>query len=233
MGIPDESALVLVAISVSSKWAFFVSIRLVGAEFATICCTVAIDFFLHLRLTYKSIKGHKKVNDGGIVNENTKAINNITKLMITELIEGFAPLIYGFCMAMAYYGPNAHILSNVGNNYWSKPIEDIGPLFTLMVVLFAIDTLSAVVNSFSIWTIMNVNIIRELYRVLRKYWFFMAIFLATYASSYFHGNDINFGMDNRRNFEWISNNGWRNLLNRSSDLTDEQKSGLFTQMTKL
>ena len=118
-------------------------------------------------------------------------------------------------------------------NEWSKPIEDIGPLFTLMVVLFAIDTLSAVVNSFSIWTIMNVNIIRELYRVLRKYWFFMAIFLATYASSYFHGNDINFGMDNRRNFGWISNNGWRNLLNRSSDLTDEQKRDLFNQMTEI
>ena len=101
-----------------------------------------MSLFLHLRLTYKSIKDHKKVNDEGIVNDNTKTTNNITKLMITELIEGFAPLIYGFCMAMAYYGPNAHILSNVGNDYWSKPIEDVGPLFTLMVVLFAIVLIS-------------------------------------------------------------------------------------------
>ena len=153
--------------------------------------------------------------------------------MITELIEGFAPLIYGFCMAMAYYGPNAHILSNVGNNYWSKPIEDIGPLFTLMVVLFAIDTLSAVVNSFFIWTIVKVNIIRELYRVLRKYWFFMAIKLAFNVATYFQGNDINFGHDNSRRFEWTSNEGWTNLVNRSNDLTDEQKRGLIAQTTEI
>ena len=233
MGIPNESALILVTISVSSKWSFFVAIRLVGAEFATICCTVAIDLFLHLRLTYKCIKEHKKVIDEEIGNENTKKTINIVYLIITELIEGFAPIIYGFCMAMAYYGPNNGILSNVGNNYWSKPIEDISPIFTLMIVLFVIDTLSAVVNSLYIWMIVNVNMIREFYRVLGKYWFFMAIFLASYVSIFFHGNDINFGMDSRRNFEWISNKGWRNLLNCSSDLTNEQKRDLFTQMAEI
>ena len=233
MGIPNESALILVTISVSSKWSFFVAIRLVGAEFATICCAVAIDLFLHLRLTYKCIKEHKKVIDVGIANENTKKTINIANLIIPELIEGFSPIIYGFCMAMAYYGPNNHILSNVGNNYWSKPIEDISPIFTLMIVLFAIDTFSAVVNSLSIWMSVNVNMIREFYRVLRKYWFFMAIKLAFNVATYFQGNDINFGHDNTRRFEWISNEGWTNLVNSSNDLTDEQKRDLFAQTTEI
>ena len=59
MGNQDEPAAALLTINVSSRWSFFIAIRLVGAEFPTLCCTVAIDFVLHMIQTYKSIKEYK------------------------------------------------------------------------------------------------------------------------------------------------------------------------------
>ena len=61
----------------------------------------------------------------------------------------------------------------------------------------------------------------------------MAIKLAFNVATYFQGNDINFGHDNSRRFEWTSNGGWTNLVNRSNDLTDEQKRDLFAQMNEI
>ena len=93
--------------------------------------------------------------------EITYVKNNIkiTMLIIAELIEGLTPIIYGVGMAMAYYGPNYHLFSNVGNDYWSTQMKSIRPLFVTMSMLFGIDTLSVLVNSFCLWKALNVNIV--------------------------------------------------------------------------
>ena len=228
MGNQDESAAALLTITVSSRWSFFIAIRLVGAEFTTLCCTVAIEFLLHMKQTYKSIKEYNKVNAEEIRHKNTIRKMNIIKLILTELVEGFAPIIYGASMAMAYYGPNAHILSNVGNTYWSTEMEDIGYFFLVLFGLFAFDTLSALINSFCLWKMLDINMFHEFCRVLEKYWFFMGVKLSFNMVTYFSVNDINAGMDKTRAFQWISDEGWMDLVNRSSDLTNEEKKELFT-----
>ena len=156
---------------------------------------------------------------------------NIIKLILTELVEGFAPIIYGASMAMAYYGPNAHILSNVGNTYWSTEMEDIGYFFLVLFGLFAFDTLSALINSFCLWKTININMLQEFCRVVEKYWFFMAVKLAFNTVVYLPANDINAGLDKTRAFQWISDEGWMDLVNRSNDLTNEEKRELFTKVT--
>ena len=124
----DEKAIALHEIIWSSEWSLFIAIRLVGEEFATVCCAVAIVFVLHLKMTLQIIKEKRKIN--GTENEivETKK-TNLTSLMIAELIEGFTPLIYMICIAMAYYGPNANLFANIGNDYWSDEIDDIVPVF--------------------------------------------------------------------------------------------------------
>ena len=129
---------------------------------------------------------------------------SIKTLMIGELIEGFTPIVYGACTAMAYYGPNAHIMSNIGNNYWSEEIKNLGPILITMILLFAVDTLSMVLNSLAIWNAAKVNMLIEFCRVLSKYWFFIAIKLALNMIAYFATNDINMGMDGTLTFQWMS-----------------------------
>ena len=223
----DETASALIAINTCSQFSFFISIRLVGAEFSTICSTVIIDFALHLKATIEIIKEFRQVHETGNVNVNQDIKTKITTLIIAELIEGFTPLIYGTCILMAYYGPNSHLLSNIGRTYWGEEIKDIRLLFLTMSALFAIDTFSILINAYCLWKAAKVNILSEFCRVLSKYWYFVAFHIADLMTSYIAGADVNLGMDRSRSFQWISDDGWINLVNTSTLLTHEEKFELM------
>ena len=157
MGEQDEPAKVLAVIDPSLSFSFFISIRLVGAELSTVCCTVAIDMFLHLKMTHQIVKECRKITSRGIEIVNTNGNVKVTMLVIAELIEAITPLIYGTGMALAFYGPNSRLFSDVKNNYWGNEIENLGPLFVTVSILFGVDTLSALGNSFCLWKILNVD----------------------------------------------------------------------------
>ena len=231
MGVQDEPAIVLVTIIISTAYSLFIAIRLVGAELSTVCCTLAIDAILHFKATYKIIKEFRKINVEGIENFNMKENMNITTLILGELIEGFTPIIYGICTALAYYGPNAFLFSNIGNNYWSTEVNDIGPLFAMMSILFGVDTFNVLINSLLVWKFVNVSMLSEFARVLNRHWYPMAVCLALYLVIYFVTTDINFGLDETRSFQWISNEGWLNLVNNSIDLSKKEKVNLLSATT--
>ena len=229
MRVQDEVATVLLEIHTSSAYSLFIAIRLVGASFSATCCSVAIDFFLHLRITLQIIKECKKVNDAEEENENTQYKRKLTKLIIAELIEGLTPIIYLICVVLAYHGPNSHLFSNIGNSYWSETIDDLGPLCVTMMILFSVDLFSILINVYCFWKTLNVNMVPEFCRVVINYWLFMSINLACSMNLYFISTDINCGMDQTRSFEWITKEGWINLVNKSTYLTKEEKSKLIAQ----
>ena len=163
------------------------------------------------------------MNEVGNLNLNQEIKTKITTLVIAELIEGFTPLVYGTCILMAYYGPNSNLLSNIGRTYWGEEIKDIRLLLLTMSALFSIDTLSILINSLCLWKAVKVNMLSEFCRVLSKYWYFMTIYIAEGMNMYLSSTDINFGMDQSRTFQWISNDGWINIVNTSTILTHEEK----------
>ena len=190
---------------------------------------MAIDFVLHLKKTMQIIKECRKVRSGRSLSTGINA--KITTLIIAELIEGFTPIIYAISILMALHGPNATLFSNIGNNYWSKEIDDLGPLLITMSVLFGVDILSVLINFFCIWKALKVNMLSEVCRVLNKYWYFMTIQLSASMSLYFAGTDINFGMDETLSFQWISNEGRISMVNASNVLTNEEKAEFIDMPT--
>ena len=50
---------------------------------------------------------------------------------------------------------------------------------------------------------------------------------------YFAATDINFGMDETLSFQWISDEGWINLVNNSNALTNEEKAEVFATFNAL
>ena len=152
----------------------------------------------------------------------TKSFDSVN-LVTAELLEGFIPIIHGICMALAYHGPNANLLANIGSSHWGEEIDDIGPVFISMIILFSFDTFSAAVTSVWLWMTLNVNLLQEFQKVLGKYWFFMVIKLAWLEVAYISTTDINFGMDSSGNFLWIDTEGWKSLINATSHLTGEEK----------
>ena len=233
MGIQDEAGAVLLSSGVNSRWAFFIAIRLPGAEYGTIFCTIALDFWLHAVTTFKIIKDYGKISNDKFINQKAEKNIKVTKLILAELIEGFAPIIYCVAVVMAYYGPNTHILTNVGNTIWSNAIsiEDLAYLIVVMLAMLAFDILSALINSFCLWKIANINMLQQLSCVLEKYWLFIAINLALYVITFFPANDVNLGMDRTNHFQWISDEGLINLVNGSINLDNEEKEYLLSSIT--
>ena len=231
MGEKDEAATAVVAVGTSVDYSTFIAIRVVGAEFATICCTVAIDFVLHLRKTLQIIKEYNKISDARTQTLNKAIDTKITLLVLAELIEGFTPIIYAISMMMAFYGPNANILSNIGNSYWGKQIDDLWPIYVSMSILFGFDTLSVLINCLCIWKAMNINMMSKFCQVLSKYWYVIAIILPLPLTAYIATLDVNFGVDDTQSFQWITNEGWINLVNASTVLNNQEKTELIAKAT--
>ena len=230
-GIQDEASTVLLVVIISSVWGLFIASRLLASEILTICCVTAIDFALHLKKTLQIIKSSRKTTDTGIEIVSLESHKNISTLIIVELIEGFTPLIYGTCILMAFYGPNAKLFANIGNTHWGNEIEDFSPLYVKMSILFGVDTMSFLMNSFCLWKVLNVNMLSETYRVLSKYWYFIAIYLSSNTNSNICSLDINIGYDPSASFLWITNEGWVTLVNDSTALTNEEKARLIAKVT--
>ena len=130
-------------------------------------------------------------------------------------------MTYAISMAMAYYGPNAELFTNIDSSFWGEPIDDISEVFKTMSFLFAFDTLFASINSICIWKIMKVNMLQELGGTMKKYWLFMGIKLSVNMLTYYASNDVNFGSDASGKFEWITPNGRISLIFNSTNVTDK------------
>ena len=151
----------------------------------------------------------------------------LMELILAELIEGLIPITHAIRMALAYYGPNSTLLANVGSSYWGTKIEDIQPLFVSMGVLFAFDTISAIVTSLWLWKVTEVNMLHKFNKVLGKYWLFMVVTIAMQGASSFASTDANFGGDTSGTYRWAEREGWLKIVNETEYLSNEEKSMLM------
>ena len=223
MGEKDETGTALLEITLHVLYGSFIAIRLAEAEFATVCCVVAIQFFLHMKTTHRIVCKHNRVEVKKLETNETQQNFELVHLVAVEIVEGFIPIIHGICIAMAYYGPNANLLTNIGTSYWGDEIDDFGLVFISMMVLLIFDALFAVVTSLWIWKTMDIDMLQEFQRVLAKYWLPMVINLAFLEVAYVSITDINFGMDSTGKFAWIDDEGWKSLINATKSLTNEEK----------
>ena len=218
-GCNDEAATVLLGVAINLLYAMIIAVRFVGAETITVVLIMMVEFAHHLIMTYQSIKIHEKVTYYDDEDQSVEKKKSLTNIVLAELTEGITPLAYATAIAMAYYGPNAHILGNIKNNYWGyEKVENIQRVFQMLFLLFAVDTVSVLFNAFWLWTRVNVNLFREFCSVLGNYWYLIATKLAMIIAANFATNDINLGMDATREFNWITAEGRLGLMNNSMEL---------------
>ena len=74
------------------------------------------------------------------------------------MMECLLPLIYVVTILIAYYGPNAEVLGNIGNDFWHyENIENITSLICTELVMFVVDSLSAVTVAIWLWRSCSIN----------------------------------------------------------------------------
>ena len=161
--------------------------------------------------------------DKNLGNQRTKKEFYLVQLILSELMEGFIPIIHGIVLIMAYHGSNKNLFAGIGSNYWGKEIEDLSLVIQSMIILFSFDALSAVVTSLWLWKATKVNMLREFHSALGNYWMFMVVRLALNDVYFMSGSDTNSGADTSGKFLWIEENGWRIIINNSRVLNDDEK----------
>ena len=145
---------------------------------ATTYLILGIDFILNLYSCWKIYKINKKV---GLNDTECETIigtkrEEITMLILTELVEILVPISYSVTFLMAFYGPNAEILGNVGNCYWYfKKVENVNQVLIGVYQMFFLDTLSAVIGGVFLWRFSSINILHEYCHVVKNFWPLIAI----------------------------------------------------------
>ena len=220
VGKNNEKANVALGIRVNVSFGVFVATRLPGARSITVICITASDFLMQLFMSFQIIQLYKNVASGESEEIDSDKQKAVIKLALAEISEGLVPLAYALCFAMAYYGPNAKLIGNIGIELWAyKAVNDVNWTFGVLFGLFFLDLISFFLNGFIIWTYCKVNIVLEICNILHKYWYIIAVMLANYIFLYFISNDINFGNDWTFNFCWILRNDKFKLTCNSSNLS--------------
>ena len=108
-------------------------------------------------------------------NQTFTVLDKIENLILTERIETIIPLAYISIMTMAYYGPNANIMGSVKLQIWhhQNVIEDFEAFVINVSLLFGADLISLIINGFLIWKVCNINPLKVVYKIQKRYWFVM------------------------------------------------------------
>ena len=147
---------------------------------------------------------------------------------MSEIINSVVPLSYATNFATVYYGPNATLVGNVKRNYFDfEEIKYVQYLFTKMITMFFLDLCGIIVTGVTPWVSCKVNILEEFCKIMKKYWYILAVQLAEGIVSTFAQNDINNGLDYTFQFTWITEEGRIRFIQNATDLSDNEKSILL------
>ena len=141
-------------------------------------CILGVNFVQNMYLCLKVIRLHKRT---AIINQEEENLRLeekevLTELILNEIIEIIVPFAFICSFTTAYYGPNAEILGNIGNDYWTyKKVNDITPLVKSALIMSLIDFFSAVAATIVLWKCCRINAIQKCCKVFRKYWKILAI----------------------------------------------------------
>ena len=234
-GHNNEAANCSVTTFTSYTYGFYIANGLFSAKPFTIYCILSVEFALHMRNCYQIIRLSGKIREKktNLTNENLnqEKQQKVFELASTELIETLIPLVFGSGYALAYFGPNAHLMKNVGSNwYGGKVMQDIQYFYQVMILLFAIDLIGMILTAACLNQFCKLNVLHETCKVLKKYWWMIMVQLNAIAI-FLGTNDINFAMDFTGDFLWITDDGRNDLIRNSNEISYDEKAKLIKNMT--
>ena len=199
--------------NVMISWANFIATRLTSLNDVTVYSILAVELILHIHGCLQTRQITKKMQDASAPEhdrDNAAAAEmkkRVVTLITSEFIEAFIPLGYVIAFTMAYYGPNAELYVNVGNDYFGgKALENVNEFYIPMGLMFVFDTFSIVITAAYLHYSSNVNVAREFCQLMKVYWFVFMILLADIGRN-FSTRDINFAADFTTEFLWTTDKG--------------------------
>ena len=124
------------------------------APFVASIVLLAIDFILNIYTCLMIVRNTKK--NGNL----EKRVDLLQELAINELVEFVVPITYLLCFLAAYYGPNAKVIGNIGNDYWHYQKEDdVDHVVTNVLLFFIVDFMSAIICACILWCFCRISLV--------------------------------------------------------------------------
>ena len=139
-------------------------------------CMLGINFGLHLLGCLRILRCHLKCRSLDVdANAKEKLLCLINELLqnviLCEIMEFIVPLVYMATFALAFYGPNSHVLGSVGNSYWHyQKVTDLESLFIPAIEFLVIDLIGCLITTTLLWKFCGINLIHETCKILKKFW---------------------------------------------------------------
>ena len=137
-------------------------------------CILFSELLLRLFTSYRIGKINKKIEakEGPERKELQRIKKEATQdLILDEVIEVTMPIVYVSMVLLAFYGPNAGILGNIGCEKWAWiKITNLAKFLNNVFRMFAIDFLALVLTSLHLWKKSSTNIMKQLCIDIKSYW---------------------------------------------------------------
>ena len=155
----------------------------VAAEYnpPTMYLMLSVGFLFHLRACYKIFKKHKKIraNFVTIEQEQKDLQKDVQDLVLSETLEVLTPIAHSIAVIIAYVGPNAMVLGNIRNSYWTyEAMTALEPFLNEEFQMVVIDLGAGVISALFLWKFCKINIIQQCCNILKVYWAMISIHLA-------------------------------------------------------
>lgn len=223
-----ESVKFLVTTTFAFEYISFVTTRLFYMNQLTVYGILIVGLLLHLKECYQIIKLHRKVeeglNDPENHNEELNRKSKVEGLVVSEFLEAMLPMIFVIAFTMAYYGPNSTLMKNVGNNYFGgSVIENLKNFYLIMLMMFSIDLFAMLLSGTSIYYFCKINLFEEFCEMMKSYWMVLLVKLPGVVTSFCFERDVNLGMDDTQEFQWLSNEGKDEMICNAVELSGAEK----------
>ena len=183
---PKESGKMLLIIASNSVYLLYVAIKVSHtATQMTSYLILFIDFMINLYSCKNILRLHRIIgqeNEGNLAHKRYIQ-QHLLKLILVETLEVLVPLAYVITVLIAYYGPNADILGNIGNSQWQyEAIPDIRKLVESLMLMFVIDICSAVIAGLLLWKLCCINVLRKACAAIKEYWAIIAVVVSHFLN---------------------------------------------------
>ena len=175
-----------IIIGVNAYNALYVAVKIGHtATLTTSICILVVDFLINLHSCKVLVKMHASITPDVLGNDQhiKEREYQLSKLILTELMEIIVPLVYIVTVVIGYNGPNAEILGNIRNDYWQyESIDDIWETVTVVLIMFIFDGLSAVISGFMLWKVCSYDVLRKTTKLIKELWPVIAVNIANYLN---------------------------------------------------
>ena len=209
----------------------YLASRISTLDQITVYGILTVELLLHVFTCYQIVKINTRVGEEDQSSLNSRALYDrkvkAQELVMSEFIEAVVPIAFAIVFTMTFFGPNATLMKDVGNNYFGgKAIDSVDIFYFGLVQMFAIDGFAIIVSSISLQHLCHLDLFQELCNIMKQYWMIFMIKLPSITVYYFT-KDVNLGIDDTWNLLWITDDGRNTLICNAVELKDYEKEMLL------